>query len=89
MKEYLIQRLSVTDTRRSSEALNLTVREGWEPAHFFRTNQGDLGVVFYREYEPPKESKKKGSQKPVEEPFDVSEVIDDPELADGVKDLLS
>jgi hypothetical protein len=86
MKEYLIQRLSVTDTRRSTEALNHSVREGWEPAHFFRTNQGDLGVVYNREYVVPEPQKKKNKK---QEDLDLNQLVSDPELIDGVKDLLS
>jgi hypothetical protein len=94
MKEYLIQRLGITDTRKSSTALNATAQEGWLPVHFFRTVQGDLGVVFERESivpEPEPQKKKRNGQKPEEAKSLVDElddILDDPELVDGLKDLL-
>jgi hypothetical protein len=98
MKEYLIQRLGITDTRKASAALNITVQEGWNPAHFFRTVQGDLGVVLERELvvsepEEPSKKKKRNGQKPEEDVKslvdELDDIIQDPELVDGLKDLLS
>ena len=58
MKEYLLHRLSVTDTRKSTDVLNREAENGWIPVHFFRTVQGDLGVVYEREKVVEKKAKK-------------------------------
>lgn len=83
---YKIIRLSVSSTAKASDALNLETEKGMKPIHFFRTNQGDLGVVLEGENSKlgnivkKAKAEKKANAEPVETPEE--------NLADEVDDLL-